>query len=216
MIKHIAWGVVLGGLMLAGSVRADMIIHFDQDVYNVLLGDSVWVEIVLDANDLIPGDQVLPEGLFSSAIEIGFNPQIAVLASNNGVELPNALNSNGIGGSPVFGLEDSGYARASGLVDFVQLNVYHGQNGRMWLVRFQLTGLEVGQTQLDLGLWKPLSNGSVLVNGIGQPLDDAPGLSFAPATLNVVVPEPSSVALLGLICGIRLSRRVRLRGQNVS
>jgi hypothetical protein len=192
-------------------------LHFDKDNYELILGDparqTAQVHVLLDADDSTPGDQVLPHGLFAMAFQVNFDPtKVQVALDRTG--LPPALDDDGTGRPPTIEVgNDFLRVRAALKADIFDPEFFKGEDmdGRqvMRLATLTLTGLDLGDLNLSLGLFKRSATDQVFIDGSGQVLDDDFGFRSASVQVNPI-PEPLSAAALavgGLACLFRRTTR---------
>lgn len=194
-------------LCAVGPAGAEISVHFDQPVYEVVQGQSVQVQVILDADDQAPGDQPLTEGLVSMSFEVALD-QAGLEASS--VDLPTALMNDGFNGPPRIELDDPGFARVRAAVFFLASEFYMGEDvaggaKRMRLATVQIVGQAVGEFDLGLGLWQPAGAADEgFVDGQRTTLDGQ--ILYRGATVRVV-PEPATAGLLAAAAGWGLRRR---------
>ncbi|MAE68100.1 MAG: hypothetical protein CMJ18_27950 [Phycisphaeraceae bacterium] len=91
-------------------------VHFDLPEYDVPAGSTFDVQVLIDLDDVTPGDQVPPPGLFSAGIRLTFDDANALVAGAEAVALPVDLDENGLGGPALVevGPGFAGFAAAIG------------------------------------------------------------------------------------------------------
>ena len=193
-------------LVVAGVGQADFIAHFDQPAYNVLPGAAVSVQVLLDADTLAAGDQPTPGGLLSMGITVSFDSTKAEVADTSKIALPLELQSDGAGSPPLLEVAP-GQARAFGSVNV--FTATEGYGGTL-LATIEIANLALlgDSYALSLGRYSASPTFANFVDWSGTLLDAQ--LSFGTAIVNVV-PEPVSLALLGLGGAGLLLKRWRAR-----
>ena len=178
----------------AGRADATILVHLNEPVYNVGLGQTLQVEVVLDGDDQIEGDQALSSGLVSMSFGLNFDSAgLSVLEVN----LPSALDNNGLNGPPRIELAPSGFVGVRASVYFLADEFYLGETTaggerRMRLATFEITGVELGEYQLGLRLWQPAGAADEgFVDGDRNTLDSQ--IVYSGATVRVV-PQPTTLA----------------------
>lgn len=210
------WGRIAAAVSLfvaGGAAHAGVMLHFDKDNYELILGDPVrqtaQVHVLLDADDSTPEDQVLPHGLFAMAFQVNFDPtKVQVALDRTG--LPSALDDDGTGRPPTIEIgSDFLRVRAALKSTIFDPEFFKGEdmNGRqvMRLATLTVTGLDLGDLNLSLGLFKRGPTDQVFIDGSGEVLDG--NFSFRSASVQVnPIPEPLTGAVLavgGLACLFR-------------
>ena len=96
-IRKSAVAAAIAGLalFLIGMTAPGAGLHFNQARYVALLGQDLHVQLCLDMDADLPGDQLPAEGLFSVGVSVAFDPAVA---SPGTVALPPELDGNGLGG----------------------------------------------------------------------------------------------------------------------
>lgn len=215
-----------GGLVCLISwtpARGGMVLHFGQDHYRVLAGDPLAIDLILDANDQVPGDQLLPGGLFSMRFRLTFDTALAEVSSVDDVLLPPVLDDDGFGGPPVKAQDlGPGFVQVDAKIQdpFGADGFYTGEEGsdgvtRMRLATIRINPLVEGMFALNVHLVKRSASDDVFIDGQFNVLDreirvlDGNTL-FDTATVEVVIPEPSTLGLWLVGGGMWLSSRRRL------
>lgn len=196
-------------LLHAAGAHAGILLRFDQPQYTADVNQTVAVHVILDADDSVAGDQVLPDGLFSMAFTVTFDSSKAATSPTQ-VNLPADLNDNGLGQPPITA-SGSGFYSVRAALKTTANDVYRGENGVMRLATIPITRTAPGDFQLGISLFTTSSNDSVFIDGSGAVLDG--GIQFGSATVTTgVIPEPSTGLLLAslLILG-HVRRRSGLR-----
>lgn len=166
-------------------------------------GQTVEVDIVLDADDQQPGNQAVASGLFSMKMAVEIDEAKVTLDS---VDLPAALDDNGLGGGP-----DLQFAmgvleiRAALPASFSFADIYKGEDDgmgglRMRLATLTLTGVAQGSSSLTTSLLRDFPTDDVFITGDFEVLDEQ--ISFGSSSVQVVIPEPASLSLLMMAFGI--------------
>lgn len=204
----------VGGVLAMGwatAAHAGMMVRFDQERYLVPKGSTFTVHVILDADDQTPGDQNLPDGLFSMAFKVTVE---GAKAQVDGVQLPGALNDDGTGRpAKIETGRDGGvhFLKVRAAAPFSVSEFYKGEDndrGQRWmrLATVHLTDLAQETYTLGLSLLQSGAQDQVFIDGQGNVLDGE--LVFQSAQVEVVpVPEPAS--LTGLVLGglLALGRR---------
>lgn len=207
-------GAVL--LLAAATAQAGMIIHFDQDMYNLTLGVPFTASVILDADDATAGDQVLAEGLFSMSFELLYDSAFATVTGIDQVDIPSSLQNFGAASTPEITLGD-GFVRVRANISVTAGPLYFGEDiggsTVMRLATISITPTAVGMFGLNLGLFEPLGpSQAAFVDGARNVLDDE--IAFVPAEAEVV-PEPTSLLALMVIFSSALLGRRRNRGRGL-
>jgi len=200
----------------ATTSQAGILIHFDQDQYTVLVGESAPITVILDADDQTAGEQTVTDGLLSMGLSVSFDPAVAGLPNlpdDQVIQLPDGLSSDGLFGNPLRVVDEVGFAKVKAAARLDQ-DVYRGEDRgdgvlEMRLMTVLFTGVNEGQSTLGLDLFTTRANEKVLVDGIGGSFDEDSDLRFGSAIFNVVIPEPSTFGLLlvgGCACLLRVRR----------
>lgn len=171
-------------------------VHFDQDVYYVSGPGEVFpVQILIDGNDRTHADDPIPEGLYSFATSVLFNPAKATTTGLADVAAAAALDNFGFFPGA---LEQVAAGRAStkGNIDQLvdPLDPYDGT----LLATIQLTNLASAPDEypLTLDFFNTLGpTEQMFLDGEGNVLDLA--IQFGTAKV-VVVPEPQSLVLAAM------------------
>jgi hypothetical protein len=211
-------GIFLSGTLLAfvfsTTAYGGVILRFDQDRYSVLAGETFDVDIILDADDQIPGDQVLTEGLFSMAYEVLYDGDFSEIESDDQIVLPDLFETDGVSGGPPFVRSLDPTAKAQFVQVFTAVTdpftdgFYHGadrgQGQQMWLGTISITATAPGTFGLNVQVFKRNASDQVFVDESFTVLDDQ--IVTGSATVDVI-PEPTtlmiSVAGLGVCVGLR-------------
>lgn len=202
----------------SAMVNADVIIHFDQGHYDVQLGEPLEVDLILDADDQMSGDQVLVDGLFAMRFRVTFDTALATVASVDDVLLPTILSQTAFGGPSVAADKlGSGIVEVDAAIQLGTNGIYMGEPGPggqpvMRLATIRLQPLATGNFSLGAHLVSRFSGDEVFIDGNGQTIDDDirvldGNTLFDTATVEVVVPEPSTFVSL-LLLGVLTRRKI--------
>jgi len=165
------------------------LLRFDQPQYAIDVNQTVAVNVILDADDSVAGDQVLPNGLFGMAFTVMFDGSKATTSPTQ-VNLPTDLNDNGLGNPPITA-SGSGFFSVRAALKTTANDFYRGENGVMRLATIPITRTAVGDFTLGISLFTTGPTDSVFIDGSGVVLDS--NLLFGSATVTTgVIPEPSS------------------------
>jgi hypothetical protein len=170
--------------LLAISARADFVIRFNQQEYVVPPQQEFVAQLLIDPAPT--------NGLASFGLILTFDAIRAQIADINSILVPIQLNFNGVNGPGALKATGNGFGAVKGTVNFFNdpLQPYFGS----LLATFRITNLGSEQYTLGAELYRTLGAAeSIFVDGAGTILDQQ--LSFSSAR---VVPEPSTVGLLGL------------------
>jgi len=198
-----SWRYVIVGmvacLVLGTNAQAGVQAIFDEDEYVVQAGQDFQVQVLLDGDDALSGNQALPNGLLSMGFMVTFDGANADVASTDLIVLPSELNSDGLGG-PAYKTVGSGFAGASGALGLSATEGY----GDSLLATITVANLAPADSTYDLslGLYRTVGDNFVRY-GEFENFDCCVGLGTA--TVNVV-PEPASIGLL-VIGSMALLRR---------
>jgi hypothetical protein len=129
-----------------------------------LLGRDLQVQLLLDMDQDLPGDQVPAEGLFSAGVSVTFDPTVASPAV---VALPTELDSNGLGGSAPVTMA-SGFVGTAGVIDFDATNGYAGAV----VLNLDFSHAAPGAYTLTPGLYYPAPGANFVDMEAGTVLDD--------------------------------------------
>jgi hypothetical protein len=195
-------GAVFVGLFVCSQVRASPMVHFDNSTYTVSSGGTFSVQILLDMDSTTAGDQVSADGLLSMGFKITYPGAKAEVTDSSVIVLPAELNSDGLGGAAPksFG---AGYAGAAGALSLSATSGYKNP----LLATVTIHDLAPANDSFTLTLGKYYSPGDNFVQ-YGQRQNFDSSIGFGTATVNVV-PEPTTITLLGLGWIILSRRRVR-------
>jgi hypothetical protein len=186
--------VTVGALLTGRPVLAEILVHFDQDVYYVNgPGDTVDAMILLDADAATEGDDPLAEGLFSFGVATTFNGIKAQVSSDSDISAAAELDFFGFA-SGAFASVTPGFAGVKGNIDQTANPLI--PYGAPLLAKIQFTNLASAADSypLQLDFFETLGvNEQLFIDGAGTVLDDQ--IRFRSARV-VVVPEPTSYALL--------------------
>lgn len=185
--------LLIGLSLTAGAVpsaaQAAIRIHTELDRYEVMPGGVFDIQVYLDADDSLPGDQALLDGLFSYGVRLDFDPGKLALAGPGAIRVPDALNFSGFsaGASQQVG---AGFAGVKGNIDQMLLVPYE----QSLIASFRVQDISGGGTyEVALSPHRTLGPSEQLfVDGMGQVLDAQ--MQFATAQI-VAVPEPSMVSM---------------------
>jgi hypothetical protein len=184
-LAYLLIGLFLTAGLAAPAVQASPRIHAELDRYEVTPGEVFDISVYLDAEDGIPGDQALPNGLFSYGVKLEFDPDKLTLVGPNAIRVPSALDFNGFSAGAARQIGD-GFAGVKGNIDQLSFEPYEGS----WIASFLVKDISAGGVyEVQLSPHRTLGPSEQLfVDGAGEVLDAQ--LQFAPAQI-VVVPEPS-------------------------
>lgn len=201
---------------------AGILIHFDQDQYRVIEGESVAVSLILDADDQQAGDQLLPDGLFSMAYEVSYDGGFVEVVSDGQVMLPDGFDTDGISGGPPFTRLPGNATNPPSVRVFTALTnpfqdgfyfgTDRGQGVQMWLGTILLMATTPGTFDLNVEVFKRNATDEVFVqllqDGSSNVLDDQ--IVAGSATVEVEIPEPTTLMIamagLGVCVGLRRGR----------
>jgi hypothetical protein len=109
----------------AVNLAAAPLLHFDRESYLVVPGQQFQVQIFLDADDRIVGDQILAAGLFSYGVMITFDNTGAEVPSSSAIKAPAELDYNGFeqGALKAVG---AGFAAVKGTINMNNFQPYFG------------------------------------------------------------------------------------------
>ena len=201
--------VALIVLVVAAPSFAGILVHFGEPFYTVDKGDILRIDVILDADDQLEGDQSLPNGLASMSFEMFFDDTgLSVLD----VDLPSILTNDGLDGPPRVELTPPGFARVRAAVFFLSDEFYLGEESPSGENRLRLATLEimadlVGDFDLGLKLWQPAGSADEgFVDGQQNTLDGE--IQYGQATVRVV-PEPTTLTFIaaGVLLGASRGRR---------
>lgn len=212
------WLCFLLVVLSSATAQAGILIHFDQTEYDARVGQPLAVDLILDADDQSPGDQVLAQGLFSMRFRVTFDAQLAEVASVDDVLLPAVLDNDGFGGPPVKADNlGPGFVQIGAAIQdpFGADGLYMGEPGpggqmRMRLATIRINPLAGGDFSLGVRLVRRSAGDDVFIDGVGRTIDDDLRVFdgdtlFDTAAVHVAVPEPSALASLLLL--VVLTRR---------
>jgi hypothetical protein len=193
--------VALAGFSVGSKAHAGPIVHFDNSTYNVSAGGTLAVQVLLDMDSGTAGDQPVPGGLLSMGVKITFDGGKANVSDVSNIILPLALQNDGAGGAPLKEVA-TGSARVFGSENI--FTATEGYAGTL-LATFTISDLapQGDSYTLTLARYSSSPTFSDFVDWGGDAFDSQ--LSFGSGIVNVV-PEPSSVVLVG-IGGLLLARR---------
>ena len=165
-IRKSAVAAAIAGLalFLIGMTAPGAGLHFNQARYVALLGQDLHVQLCLDMDADLPGDQLPAEGLFSVGVSVAFDPAVA---SPGTVALPPELDGNGLGGSAPLTVT-SGYVGTAGVIDFDATNGYTDAV----VLDLELSHAAPGTYTLTPGLYFPSPRANFLDMETGTVLDD--------------------------------------------
>ena len=194
----------IGGLLMCLPAQAGPIVHFDNSSYTVTTGGTFSVQVFLDMDSITAGDQVPASGLFSMGFKINYLNSKAEVTNTSWIVLPTAISTDGLGGAAPesFG---AGYVGAAGAESLAATSGYMSP----LLATVTIHDLSAAPDSYTLTLSKYYTPGDNFVQ-YGQSANFDSTISFGTATVNVV-PEPGSMALLGLGGLTLLIRRFRPR-----
>lgn len=191
-------------------VDAQVVVHFDQDVYQVSgPGESFTAKILIDGNGKEPGDNPIRGDLFSMGVLTEFPAAKAQLLAPTDVTVPPPLDH--------FGFDPGAFSQTAAGSVGVKGNVDAGVfptvgYGQPLLATITLTNLASAPDSypLTLDFFRTVGiNEDLFVDGNGNVLD--PVIEFRSARV-VVVPEPTSgVNLFTLFLTLGASTVSRLR-----
>ena len=118
-----------------------MRIHTELDRYDVMPGETFDIRVFLDADDSVPGEQSLPNGLFSYGVKLEFDPAKLALVGPEAIRVPEALNFNGFSMGAARQVGD-GYGGVKGNIDQVSLEPYEDP----WIASFLVMEISGGGT----------------------------------------------------------------------
>lgn len=198
---HVCLSAVAVGLLVS-PIYAVGQVHFDQGDYLISPGQTFQVQILLDMDTSVTGDQVPAAGLFSMGAQMTWGASNASVVDIAAIVLPSALNGDGIGGPP-YKAVGSGFAAFAGAES---LSATEGYKDPL-LATISITDSSVLHTYpytLSIGLYYAVPKTNFM-DFAGTDLDGS--LTFGTAT---VTPEPATLSLLGVsVIGIMLRRRRR-------
>jgi hypothetical protein len=172
-------------------------VHFDQDVYYVNgPGDVFPVQILIDGNDRTHADDPIPEGLYSFATSVLFNPAKATTTGLADVAAVAALDNFGFFPGALEQVA-AGKASTKGNIDQLMdpVDPYDGTI----LATIQLTNLASAPDEypLTLDFFNTLGpTDEFFVDGDGNVLDLA--IQFGSAKVVVLIPEPQTLVLAAM------------------
>ena len=111
--------IVFPGAVFSGSLR------FDRPVYDVVPGESFNVQVFLDMDDAVPGNQPPTSGFLSMGTRVLFDQALAQVTNVNDITVVPELDSDGLGG-PAGKEAEPGNAGAFGVLPFGAPNAYFG------------------------------------------------------------------------------------------
>ena len=177
----------------ARSQGAQYLMHFDQDVYFVNgPGETVQARVLIDGDASTPGDDPVPEGLFSFGVGATFDGSKAQLGGFGDIAVEPELDHFGFAPG-AFKQVQVGFGGAKGNID--QLGPYSPYLGSL-LLEFTFTNLAsaVDSYPLELDFFRTVGpDEQMFVNGAGSLLDSE--IIFRSAEVRVV-PEPAAAVLL--------------------
>jgi hypothetical protein len=183
-------GAFLTASAAAPTAQADIRIHAELDRYEVTPGEVFDIRVYLDADDSLPGDQTLPNGLFSYGVKLEFDPDRLTLVGADAIQVPDALNFNGFsaGAARQTGV---GFGAVKGNIDQVGADPYAGS----LIASFRVSDTSAGGAyEVRLSPHRTLGPSEQLfVDGAGEVLDAQ--MQFGTAQI-VAVPEPSMAWML--------------------
>jgi len=139
-------------------------------------------------------DPLAPSGLFSYGLRLRIDPAAVVASASEPVQLPPALNHNGVAGAGAVQMIGSDWVGVKGTVDITALPIEF--YGEAILATFLLTdqsGIVGGSYELRLDFFNTLGpTESIFVDGEGNTLDDR--ITFGSAIVNII-PEPATLHL---------------------
>jgi hypothetical protein len=207
------WKSALSSLFVMAAVglplQAGIIVRFDQIHYDVSQNQVLEVDVVLDADDSVGGNQVLPNDLFSMAFEVIFNSSIVDVSGSDQVDLPAALNTDGLGGSPVI-TAGTGLSSVRVVAAAPIAQLYNGELGgdgvtrQMRLATISMSTQGLGDFTLGLG-FIPSRTLESFLDGTPSVLDS--DISFESSTVSVFVPEPTSSVVFVVLGSVWFARR---------
>lgn len=206
----------LGLFFSSRALLAEIVVHFDQDVYFVTgPGETIDTKILIDTDAKRPGDQPPVEGLFSFGVASSFNASKASVGSVADVAAAAPLDFFGFGAG-AFESVAAGFAGVKGNIDQL-VNPLVPYRAPL-LAEITFTNLAAGPDSYPLGLdfFNTLGeNEQLFVDGTGAALD--PQIQFRPARV-VVIPEPATgalclIAVLAFACGSKSIARAARRGE---
>ena len=196
--------LVIGLFLTTGgavpAAQAGLLIHTELDRYEVMPGESFDIRVYLDADDGLPGNQKLPNGLFSYGVKLEFDSEKLALVGSDAIRVPDALNFNGFSTGAARQIGD-GFGGVKGNVDQLTSEPYEESLIASFLVKDISGG---GAYEVKLSPHRTLGPSEQLfLDGAGEVLDA--GMQFGAAQI-VAVPEPSMawmvLAGLGVLaCG---------------
>ena len=209
---------LLGVAVLLGStvspIHGELLLRFNADEYQLSSGEIQNVRVMLDSPDPTELAELTNRGLFSMAFQVTFDPSKAAVAAAGtpaeSIGLPDDLNDDGTGRPPLIEVAP-GRVRIRAALATIAPDVYRGedrgQGVELWLASIPITALGDEPFTLNLELLRSGPNDQVFIDGLGNVLDEE--LVFGSA--QVVVPEPSTAVVLGLLsvagAGAGLRRR---------
>jgi len=180
-------------LLTGRPLRAEILIHFDQDVYFVTgPGDTIEARISLDADPATDRDDGLMRGLFSFGAATDFDATKAQVGSVADIAAAARLDFFGFAAGS-FESVAAGFAGVKGNIDQL-VNPLVPYGGTL-LAKITFTNLATGPDSYPLGLdfFNTLgANEQLFLDGTGTVLD--PQIRFRSARV-VVIPEPTAGAL---------------------
>lgn len=200
-----AFVLALAGL--AAPAQTNYLLHFDRELYEITLGETFLVNVLYEPPTL--------SGLYSYAIKLSWEDVQARVAGLSAIQVPPALDFNGVNGAGAWRAFEPDFAGVKGTVDFFAqpLQYYSGS----MLATFAVTdrSLQPGEYRLNLEGFNTLGpTESLFVGGDSSVLDDL--LTYRSATVRVV-PELATlylIALGGLVFTVRgYSAAARMRRQ---
>ncbi len=130
-------------------------LRFAKSSYGVLAGTKLLLEVNLDTNAIVDGEQGIPSGLFSFGIKITFPTSLGEVVSVADITVPEELNSDGLNG-PAAKAIGAGFAAVKGALPLSATAGYTGAH----LASFNLTTNHQAVGSFAIGLEIYRTNGN--------------------------------------------------------